>query len=376
MSKRVSVTFSDPLWKDGGSSFLGNLENDLSSYNDVVIAVGGYDSASFGISNNIQYIEEWIENGLGRHIETFNPSLETRWEGFVNSIQVSIGPLSFTRGPLLNVANNVKGKYTDFSSGVADETSFVPDTDSQNLFGIHKKIINVGKVSSTTANNILNTYVNENKYPESSQSLGDSGGLSLSVSCLGYYHMMKYIYNKTSVDKDSTYTLREKIIDVIGADINSLISSDESQLTTNTLSVFEYENEDKPAFDLIKEMLVMGSDANNNRMLFGIYGDRVPEYRQVPTDILYTQRLSDVGVNLQTQVGGEVEPWDVQVGQWVQFTDFLIGRDLPNETFREDPRVMFIESISYTAPYSISISGGKVDTLTQQLAKLGLGGIS
>ena len=111
-------------------------------------------------------------------------------------------------------------------------------------------------------------------------------------------------------------------------------------------------------------------------MLFGVYEDRKIEYREVPDTILYTQKLNDVGINLKDRrTNNYVKPWDIKVGQWVQVNDFLIGKNIPNDTFREDPRIMFIESITYTAPYGVSINGGKTDTLTQKLAKLGLGGL-
>lgn len=375
-SQAISIHTSDPLWKSGRSAYLKTISGEVETYSDVTVAIGGYDAATFTINDSPIRIEGWIESGLGRHIETYSPSLVKRWAGFVNEIQVALGPLSFTRGPLLDVANKVKGRYNDFLTGKPDVTSVASDTDSQALFGIGENILAEGRVSSTTADAIRDTYLAENKYPESSQTLGEPGGPTLTVNCLGYYHLLDYPYNETGVATTATYTLREKLIDVIAADPNSIFSSDTTQLVANTQSVFEYEDEDKLAFDLIKELVAMGPASGNDRMLFGIYADRVPYYTQIPSSILYQQRLSDVGVNLKTLSGQAVDPWDVRVGEWIQFTDFLVGRNLPSTSFREDPRVMFIESMTLTIPYTGQITGGKTETLPQQLAKLGLSGIS
>ncbi len=80
-------------------------------------------------------------------------------------------------------------------------------------------------------------------------------------------------------------------------------------------------------------------------------------------------------MNLKNAAGGFVDPWDVKVGEWIQFTDLDVCQTLSTDSFRDDSRMMFIEGLSYTAPYTLQISGGKVDTLTQQLNKLGLGSI-
>lgn len=368
----IILKYSEPIWKSNRNPNTARFTDGVSSYTDTTSVTIGYDNASFSINDTINELENWIIDGLGRHIECFTEANTKRWEGFVNQVQVSLGALSYTRGPLLSVTNKSLLRYVDFTSGNSSSTSFLEDAESQALFGVREKIISTGRVSSTTASNILNTYLRENKYPESTQSLGDGGTLNIQISCLGYGHMLDYSYNNSGT---STYTASEKIVDVLEEEPNSIFSTDYSRIEENTLSVFEFEDGDRTASDVIKSIVSIGDDTTNNRMIFGIYEDRIAEYRTIPSTILYTQRLNDVGVNLKSSVSDEVKPYDVKVGQWVRFTDFLVGKDVPTSTFKEDPRVMFIESVTYTAPYGISISGGKTDTLTQQLAKLGLGGI-
>ena len=107
-------------------------------------------------------------------------------------------------------------------------------------------------------------------------------------------------------------------------------------------------------------------------MLFGVYDDRVPVYEQVPTTIEYYQKLSEDFVTFES--GLKVDPIDVLPGKWLYFTDLFIGEP-EADTLSEDIRAMFIESVKYTYPQGLVLSGGKTDSLTQKLAKLGLAGI-
>ena len=65
---------------------------------------------------------------------------------------------------------------------------------------------------------------------------------------------------------------------------------------------------------------------------------------------------------------------DVKPGKWIFFPDFLMGKALDDlDDFRLDPRYMLVESVRYTAPYGLSLSGGKISTFSQILAQKGLG---
>ena len=106
-------------------------------------ALGGYYKANASFQVNQQLAEEWIEYGLGRHVETYGPHLDVIWEGFVNKVTATLGPLTFSIGPLLNIGNRVKVAYStvDYTvspplAGVATSTAVTNDTTSQDLYGI------------------------------------------------------------------------------------------------------------------------------------------------------------------------------------------------------------------------------------------------
>jgi hypothetical protein len=137
--------------------------------------------------------------------------------------------------------------------------------------------------------------------------------------------------------------------------------------------VKQYLNDNAAAWSLIQGLVARG-DSSDNRYIFGIYNGRVPTYEAIPTDFEYQQRLSDPAQRVETPQGIEVKPWDVTAGKWLFVPDFLIGQVQPTD-LRLDPRMIFIESLTYTMPWGLSIQGGKTDKLSQKLAKLGLGGI-
>ena len=72
-----------PLWLGQGFSDLIVKPN---SYNHVLEAFGGCWSAQFTLGESRLQAENWLEEGLGRHIETRSDVGYLRWSGFVNSV--------------------------------------------------------------------------------------------------------------------------------------------------------------------------------------------------------------------------------------------------------------------------------------------------
>jgi len=368
----LSIQVSEPLFWSTRSDLAIRLGPQISSYSHDIQAFGGYWSAQIGLTDNRQAAENWVETGLGKHVQVHNPALSIIWEGFVNQVTVAIGPLSLTIGPLLDVCNKVHGRYTDFTTNLAMVTSTAQDTTSQTKYSIRYRIVNIGQVSSTTADKIRDTFLAENKYPKVSQSVGQSTDISISLECLGYVHMLDYPY----LDANSgTYTLREKLLDILADEPNSLLSARTDRIDANTLSVFKLETDGKKAIDAIRDLVNMGAASTNDRMLFGLYAERLPVYTQVPTAVEYVQRLAGGGP-IKSSTEADLQPWDILPGKWLHFTDLLIGRKMDMDVLLNNPNLMFIESVKFSFPDSLGLTGGNAGKLSQQLSKLGLSGIS
>jgi len=374
----ISINASEPLWYDYG--YLDQLTTQLAAYSHSIKALGGYWQAQFTIRGNRLLVEDWLDAGLGRHIETYGDGLNKIWEGFVNKIVVNYGPLSVTRGPLLDIGNRVNLVYSGIdvttdppAVGVKVETGEANDTDSQDLYGIVPRILTTGGATDTDADAIRDTYLAEHKLPKTSKAWQNdtAGDLSATVEALGYVHWLNWAYNSTTNGEQNASV---KVSNVLGDTPNSAwLTYGTDNVDTNTLQVKAFEDDDNLAWNVIKSVVARG-DSSQNRWLFGIHNDQAATYEAAPTDLEYQQRLSDPKVRVETVSGAEVYPWNVLPGKWLMFPDFLIGKTQPS-ALREDARALFIEEVRYRAPWGLSLHGGDVDTLPQLLAQFGLGGV-
>lgn len=379
--KPIIDTTASPVDYTPEGEFIDSLVDNVDSYQHTIGAVGGYWSASFTIRDRQERIESWIDTGLGRYIRIYDETLSVIWEGFVNRISANLGPLSIVRGPLMDVSNSVNLVYSTVDTsttpptvGMRVRTGAQDDTDSQDRYAILETYLSSGGATDTMATEARNQYLEERKDPKTTQtvSLGRGTPPSVRVDCLGYVHWFnEYVYNQTA--NTGTENADAKIQAVINAQLNAIFDTTMSEIDTNALAVKRYENKDRTAWDVIKSILALG-DTSDNRWLFGIYANRMPHYNQAPTTIEYNMRLADAQQRIEAGIGERVYPWNVLPGQWLKFTDLFVGRTTPT-TLRLDPRAMFIETVTYTAPWGLNLKGGDTDKLPQKLAKMGLAGI-
>lgn len=372
-----------------GSSFSpeGRWIEDIipTSWRHTIRAVGGWWDASFQLYTTRSRIDSWLEDGVGRHIKLYSPSGSLLFSGFVNEVTANIGPSQIKVGPLMEANNRVSVMYTPILdpdtlpplTGTTLSTTIAEDADIQAKYGIIETILSSGTLLTDDAEQIRDTYLAENKEPRASQSVSNRPQ-SPHVTCnvLGYVHYLKkYIYNNTT--SPTSTTIDAKMEAVLGADPNGLFSTDYSQIETNGLLVPSYENDNRTAWAILESMTARG-DINENRYIFGVYGDERAEYGAIPTTVTYTQSHSDKAVRIFDEsfsIGKQVFPWEVLPGRWLREEGLRVGADDPSD-LRADPTIMFIEQVTYEAPYGVTMVGGKTDKLGQKLAQLGLGSIS
>jgi len=376
----ISIAAETPLWVDSSDSW--HLTQQLDEYTHTIRALGGYWSARFTVGGNRHLMDDWLQDGLGRHIEVFDGSLTKIWEGFVDKILVSYGPLAVERGPLLDTANSVAINYSAITYDENDEpvvgtretSDYEDDTDSQALWGIIPKILSTGGIQTTAAEAVRDSFLRENAAPETSKtwrSTSAGSETNVTVECLGYVHWMNWAFNDLT---SGGYDADEKILAVLADTPNSTwLTYGTDHVDENTLDVESWENQNNLAWSVIKDTVAHG-DTTNNRWIFGIYENRDAYYQAAPTTIEYQQRLSDTAVRLESVEGMEVYPWNILPGKWIIYPDFLIGQ-AAEQDLRDDPRAMFIEEVKFTAPDQLEMQGGKTGKLDAIIAKLGLRGI-
>lgn len=378
-SVRFTISVAQPLIE--GGAHLYDLSVDAQQYQHSISAFGGFDTASFGVAQTIEQLQDWFENGLGRHITTYDDSLAVMWQGFVNEVTIRQAGLELTRGPLVEITNALAVVYSGIDTstspptpGVRKKTATAIQSASQARWGVWPKVLSIAGATDDNAVQIRDSHLAEYSEPETNSAFSFAAGdVSLSVNCLGYMHTLRYPYNNTSVT--GTQDASAKIKAILSAAPNNWISSDQSGIATNTLAVKAWENDDELAMSLIRGVTAMG-DADENRWLFGIYEDRRAIYEAAPDVWEYRMQLNDGRRTIVNRTGGEVPPWSVRPGKWIFFADFLPGRISDATRLRDDPRMLFIEGVTYNMPNGLDLNGGKLRRLNQKLARLGLGGTS
>jgi hypothetical protein len=368
-----------------GTDAIGNYTDNINSYTHTISASGGFTSASFTTTGNESFAENWLEYGLGRHITVYGSSLEIVWEGFVNQLDINMGGVSFSRGPLTNLGNRVMGTYTpiiDYTggepiTGTTTETLVVDNEDSQLKYGIWEKIINIGTAEPEEADYARDLFLSENCVPEGFPSINlsdNSGEISISVQCRGYIDWLDYVYNLGEVEVDGVSIFSsDKIIAILAEDPNNIISTSYDKIYFNGVLVIDKELDNRTAKTIIDEILTYGG-GNDDRWTFGIYANRKPVYQQIPTEVEYIYYKNNLNQAIETISGGILKPWNVLPCKWVAVPDVMSSSGIKVNAPRNDLRVFFAEEVTYTAPDQVSISGAKVRKLEQYLAKLGLGG--
>lgn len=360
-----------------------SLDENISTYQHEIRAIGGFYSATITANYNQVQIEDWIEYGIGRHIVIHNDALEVIWEGFVNKVSAALGELAFEIGPLLDIGNRVKAVYStvDYSVeppvlGKRDVTAIANDTSSQAIYSIVEKVLSTGGSTPVEAEQNRDTFIAENAYPPTSLDLALGRGTQeqVTLDCLGYWHLLgAFTYTNTGVV--GTEDISTKLQNILAQDPNSIFSTDYNRIRENTFQVKQYENDDKTALELVKALNSLG-DTSSRRYNIGVYADQQLVYERAPTEYEYVKRIGE-NEDFKTPTGAIVEPWNVRSGKWFFVSDFLAGRVPPStrNDLNRDPRAGYIESAIFTAPRDIRVDGKKLGQLDQALARQGLAGV-
>ncbi len=382
----ISVNISDPVWWRERTNY-GDFSTLLTGYSHEIVALGGFWSADITFPATMLDLWQWFERGLGRDVTVSGPSLDVVWEGFVNKITVSAGPLTVEIGPLLDVGNHLDMVFSTIDPTTAPPTpgtrerysghgGYVIDAESIARYGRITRILSTGGLTGPDdARQILETFLADNKEPTvSSRFQSMSGGpATIALECAGYARWLEtYIYNDSHND---LVNLSDKLISVLQADPNNIFSTDYDRITPNAVQVSWWEDEDRTAWSIIKTLVAYGY-TDYRRCTFGIYQNRRAEYAPMATDIAYHQSLSEP-LMVTTPTGQVVQPWQVRPARWLFYDDLLPGRELPAmlDARRTDPRFEFIESVQFIAPRGLMHSGEKQRTLKQVLSRYGLSGV-
>jgi hypothetical protein len=371
-----------------GKRLIEELTGVAVSINTESAAIGGFWSATITLGISRAEAEDWITAGIDRHIEVVG-SGGVEWEGFVNQIDATIGPITLVRGPLQAIANRVKIKYSSLRwdtnppvGGEAAETTYADNDYSIRKYGVFEEIVSGGELEETgvAAEQIRDLYLKERSEPDTDTNVSFGGTTTSEVkvilNCLGYVHrLQRYYYHNFDPDELFIMDLSDKMKLVLNADPNVTITN--ASIYNNDTQVNVYEEGEDKAWSILTNM-VNYSDDELRRYTMGIYEDRRFAYAPAPTTPYYFYSLTDRVQQVYDISGNIVPPWRVKPGRWLIVTDFLQGQGAYGDGDHDiytDPRAMFIERVSYSSPWGLTIDGSKVKRIDQKLARLGLGGV-
>jgi hypothetical protein len=227
----LSIVVCRPLVQ--GGQYIDTYTDEFNAYRHSIRATGGYWDASFSIRNNLTKMEEWFEDGIGRHIVVQGPDLQTVWEGFVDKVTITYGPISIVKGPLTNVANIVSLNYGSKSAGA----TWKYNLPSVVQWGYFQKALSASNINVTQAQQLRDQYLIENCLPETKQDLGSANQeTNIVVDCLGYVNYLDKNYyevpNGSSADELAVQIgITEKIKLALAIERNDVIAY--RQLLTN-----------------------------------------------------------------------------------------------------------------------------------------------
>lgn len=377
----LSLVARAPLWSTD-KYFEDQLGYQAGMLQAAWAAWGGYWSLTFRLTDQRSKIEGWLYR-LGYDITLYSPGLAAIYNGFISEVGLNVGSLSLHRGPLLStIANKIKVTYSYVDTSVTppvvggrNATTWSENAISQAKYGIIARNISVGGANETTAEQLRDTALATLKEPPPEETDNISGSdqfASVDITCLGYVHWLKaYTLALTTTGDQNA---NAKVQAIVAAEPNSLFSTNYTRIDTNATQVGAYDNDNRPAWSAMRGVVAVG-DSSFNRWLFGLYADRKAVYNAIPTTTAYQRKLSDVEQHLLQYASQErVLPWEALPGQWVFYTDLLIGKTPPDTDRRLDPRYLFVEQSTFTLPWALTLQGSTIGRLDQLMASLGLGG--
>lgn len=202
-----------------GKIFIKGISTTANAWRHSIRAEGGFWDGGFSLRGGPSEQEEWLQNGLYRHVEVCDEALNLIWEGFVNKVTVTYGAVSVTYGPLLDMVNDVQVVYTkqrETDSGVTSSTKYTAwkrnIASAQKWNSVFQRVLNAGALKDDEAVRIRDMYAAEHAQPELKQDISTTRHeTNIVVECAGYVQLLdRYVFQadtpNSGADQEKTLT--------------------------------------------------------------------------------------------------------------------------------------------------------------------------
>lgn len=347
----------------------------VSGWRHKITANIGFDTASFNLIASKRELEEMFFEGCGRRITRFTPDGHgVVWDGYIAEMVLNEPGLQL-RISLREMANGVIVNYipTDTSTnpptyGAEWWAGPVNDAPSQAQYGIKQKLFvpPMNKLTAADAQQFANVLLAHYRTPIRSGLISSGSSQSnLQIVCDGYMHTLGWhTYNQYALSgTDNADTILSTIASVTG---QGFIASQD--LDTNTTQVQKYFSNFDRGYDLVQLIASFG-DGSYNRWLAYVLEDRVLHYKPASTTVDYLRRIEDGRQEIR-DVGGRVIPyWEIRPNHWIRTTD-VFPHALNPASLKDDFQVSYIESVEWTEPDGLTLSGSPGDNLQVIVARM------
>lgn len=365
-----SITALAPVIQQAENSYHERLF-DIERPSYTISVKRGFDVANFVLEGEENYLVDWFKNGLVRDIIWRGPDGFLCWNGFVERLSLSIGPVTRTK-TISNMGNRIVYVYNQLNTTRNPPTSegqqiiTVNETTSQAAYGIKTITVSGGDATSVNANVDALSRLAKLSDPiiGERQTIGGRAP-SLQVTMRGYSYIADwFIYSQSALT--GTDDADNVILAVLAADPNSVLSSSALNVDTNTTATERFQ-ESQPGWKLIDTIVKRGQDVAGAgvRWVGGIHEDRQLTYKAAEGldtngNLLSTNKLSPL-------VRSIADPGDVftdDAGKIIEYWQIRPDRLLTTQGLQGD--IVFINKVTYNAPINLQIIGD--DDVTQPLA--------
>lgn len=271
------------------------IEN-ISSYNHQINIIGGYVSANISFLVSPIESEEWISEGIGRHIEISSIYGNTVWEGIVNSVKLNIGERSLTIGNYIDIINKIKVAYTlrnpPLGTPDADrylETNWATNVASVQRYGVLEEIISGGSGYSQEMDALRDQSLDDNAEPLISESIpaggADSRFVSVTLDCIGYYRLFeRQLYNYGTTTEYANISI--KVGNIVDSNQNKDYFLFRKQIVPVQYNALLHETESRTAWGIIKDD-ISKTPQGDNGIICGMFADNTFIFAPAPDNVFY-----------------------------------------------------------------------------------------
>lgn len=356
-----SINALAPLVQQPANSYHERLDTNLAGESYAISVERGFETAGFTLRGDIEYLRDWFDNGLARDVSFVGPDGKVAWEGFINGMGLSFGGITLSHG-LDRMGNRIIYTYTPLDTSFnppteGTETTITKnDTGSQTIYGIKLAMVSASKATpAAAADTEALTELTRRAYPQRGQSsrIGASSAPQLKVDLRGYAFMADW-FNYSQVGSSGTDTATAIIKLVLAADPNSILSTDDRDIDTNSEATERYW-EDTAAWKVIRTIVKRGQTVSGAGVPWagGIYEGRrlifkASERLDVNGNPISTNKYQRIFHTPTLDVfsdesGAEVPPWHLRP-DLIAITESLGAQ-------------MYVRRVNYTPPINVTLSG-------------------